>query len=30
MKKKPDMLLLLFIIFGLGTAVNALGQVMGF
>ena len=30
MKKKPDLLLLLFIIFGLGIAVNAVGQALGF
>tara|TARA_B110000971_G_scaffold139099_1_gene142228 strand:+ start:75 stop:311 length:237 start_codon:yes stop_codon:yes gene_type:complete len=30
MKKKPDLILLIFVIFGVGVAVNALGQVMGF
>lgn len=29
MKKKPDLVLLLFIVFGLGVAVSALGQVLG-
>jgi len=29
MKKKPDLLLLLFIIFGVGIAVSAVGQVIG-
>ncbi len=30
MKKKPDLVLLLFIVFGLGVAMSALGQVLGF
>ncbi len=28
MKKKPDLVLLLFIVFGLGVAMSALGQVL--
>jgi len=30
MKKRPDLMLLLFMVFGLGVAVNAIGQVLGF
>jgi hypothetical protein len=30
MKNKPDLIFLIFVIFGVGVAVNALGQVMGF
>ncbi len=30
MRRKPDLLLLVFIVFGLGVTVNALGQVLGF
>ncbi len=30
MKKKPDLVLLLFIVFGLCVAMSALGQVLGF
>jgi hypothetical protein len=29
MKKKPDLLLLVFVVFGVGIAVNALGQAIG-
>ena len=29
MKKKPDLLLLVFVIFGIGVAVSAVGQVVG-
>ena len=29
MKKKPDLLFLVFIIFGIGVAVSAVGQVVG-
>lgn len=29
MNKKPDLLLLLFIIFGIGIALNAVGQALG-
>jgi hypothetical protein len=29
MKKKPDMIFLLFVVFGLGITVNVLGQVIG-
>ena len=29
MKKKPDLVLMLFIVFGMGVAVSALGQVLG-
>ena len=29
MNKKPDLMLVLFVLFGLGIAVNAVGQVMG-
>ena len=30
MNKKPDPIFLIFIIFGLGVAVNAVGQALGF
>jgi hypothetical protein len=30
MNKKPDLIFLIFIIFGLGVAVNAVGQALGF
>ncbi len=30
MRKKPDLLFLVFVIFGLGVTVNALGQALGF
>ena len=30
MNKKPDLIFLVFIIFGLGVAVNAVGQALGF
>ena len=29
MKKKPDLLMLVFVIFGVGVAVSAVGQVAG-
>jgi hypothetical protein len=29
MNKKPDMIFLIFIIFGVGVAVNAVGQALG-
>lgn len=29
MNKKPDLMLVLFVLFGLGIAVNAVGQVLG-
>ena len=28
MKRKPDLIFLIFIVFGVGVAVNALGQVL--
>lgn len=30
MNKKPDLVFLLFVIFGLGVAVNAVAQALGF
>jgi len=30
MNKKPDLIFLIFVIFGIGVAVNAVGQVLGF
>lgn len=30
MKKKPDLMILIFIIFGVGIAVNAVAQAFGF
>jgi|FLOH01.1.fsa_nt_gi hypothetical protein len=30
MKKKPDLIFLIFVIFGTGVAVNAVGQALGF
>jgi hypothetical protein len=30
MKKKPDLIMLIVIIFGLGVAVNAVAQALGF
>ena len=29
MKKKPDILIVLFVVFGLGIAVSAVGQALG-
>lgn len=29
MKRKPDLITLLFVVFGLGIAVSAVGQVLG-
>jgi|SaaInlV_135m_DNA_3_1039749.scaffolds.fasta_scaffold04585_7 hypothetical protein len=30
MKKRPDLVMVLFVVFALGVAVNAIGQVLGF
>jgi hypothetical protein len=30
MRKKPDLVFLIFVIFGLGVAVNAVAQALGF
>jgi len=30
MNKKPDLMLLIFVLLGVGVAVNAAGQAMGF
>ncbi|MFT4676769.1 MAG: hypothetical protein ACJAX5_001329 [Patiriisocius sp.] len=29
MNKKPDLMLIIFVLFGLGIAVNAVGQALG-
>jgi hypothetical protein len=29
MKKKPDLIIIIFVIFGLGVAVNAVAQALG-
>jgi hypothetical protein len=30
MNKKPDLMLVIFVLFGVGVAVNAVGQALGF